>query len=874
MGLRLQAVQAVAAEPVGGDGCAVLEEQAHASNAGLIDIAFAVRVAVGINVADQEAAIPEHPRQHLHGGAAFVAQFGQRAGAGRLRQVDAVALQGAGADPEPVAEREQRAVVDRADVEHQCRAGAAFGLGQGRVVEAGRRTARIEQAGAATQVSEAGRQAVGDADAAEQLAGDVLDLDLVVDELAELDGLARGGLLDEEAGARIGVERDVEVHRLAQRGDGEGVAIRTRIDHPLGRQQARGQDRRKGVRARRHHVQAVDAGGHQREAVLAVGAGRQHAGCRRQRVGQEDAGQRAGVPAIAGAGDVEQAHHHTGDGRIGLAVEGGAEGVDQQTRLQLRRTAAGDGHRQAVVRLHAQPAVAAHQRRTQGIDGGHERLDVEIAGVRAGFGRDEGLDVAGQARRHGDHLGLGAQRVEVAARRVEAHVERLAGRQCGDRPGVLRVGEQAQRRRLIGHDHAHRVRIDRHRLRKQAVREQQPAERRHRPGGVRVDPHIEAARQRLAGRQLGREAERQRIDLPQVGRRTAAVAVFRLALQVVQQQRSAGRTGSHQCGVRRDQRAHQQQAHRAAIDQHRQPAGVAVPGVAGGQCEGDDFGHLGAGVRGRLEQLQQRAFGHRDAVDVRAGGALQHAARTEVCARNLTVGHAVGDAADEHEISKLAARQRAEGGAVVERRLARVGHAVAVAVPHQVQAQQVEIVVAAVREAQHIGAARVAGVGEPVRQGGDATGRAQHAVVAGQRERFEGLDRDADGVRIQARIEAAVGVEVGRPGGVVEPAASRRRGLGRTGEGCQPGQPRQPGQRPAGPGPGAPRQPGRSAQGHHAASLAAGLVASYGLIRTPKLTTAEAPAASVPTLALTVPVLPAAGAVTLPWLVVAATAAW
>ena len=49
---------------------------------------------------------------------------------------------------------------------------------------------------------------------------------------------------------------------------------------------------------------------------------------------------------------------------------------------------------------------------------------------------------------------------------------------------------------------------------------------------------------------------------------------------------------------------------------------------------------------------------------------------------------------------------------------------------------------------------------------------------------------------------------------------------------------------------------------------------AYGLIRTPKFTTADAPAASVPTLALTVPVLPAAGAVTLPWLVVAATAAW
>ena len=44
-------------------------------------------------------------------------------------------------------------------------------------------------------------------------------------------------------------------------------------------------------------------------------------------------------------------------------------------------------------------------------------------------------------------------------------------------------------------------------------------------------------------------------------------------------------------------------------------------------------------------------------------------------------------------------------------------------------------------------------------------------------------------------------------------------------------------------------------------------------MRTPKLITAEAPAASVPTLALTVPVLPAVGAVMEPWLTAAATAA-
>ena len=331
MGLRLQTVQAEAAQTVGDHKSAVFQVQPHARDARLASIALAVVVAVRVHIANQKATVAEHTRQHLHHGAAFVAELGQWPGAGGLGAVDAIALQCAGADPHAVAEGEQGAVVDRAHVEHQRRAGAPFGLGQRRAVEPG---CPAIDARTAAQVGKAGRQLVGNADAAEQLAADVLDLHLVVHKLAQLDGLARGGLLDEKAGARVGIQRDIEVHRLADRGDRESAAVGARrVDHTLGWQQARRQGGREGIRGWRHHQQPVDTRGDQREPVFTVGSGRQHARCGCRTVGQKDPRRAPRVAAVAGAGDVDQGHHGTGQRRAGLAVEDHTERVDQQAGL-------------------------------------------------------------------------------------------------------------------------------------------------------------------------------------------------------------------------------------------------------------------------------------------------------------------------------------------------------------------------------------------------------------------------------------------------------------------------------------------------------------------------------------------------------------
>ena len=329
---------------------AVLQVQPHPGDARFAVVALAVVVAIGVHIAEQETAVAEHAGQHLHQRAALVAELGQRPGGRRLRAVDAVAAQRAGADTHPVGQRQHGGVVERAHVEHQRRSNLAFGFGQHRAVVA--RAAAID-ARAAPQVSEAGRQAVVDANAAEQLAGDVLDLDLVVDKLTQLDGAARGGFLDEKPGPGVGIERDVEVHRFALGGDGELRAVGTRIDQPLGRLQAGGQRRRESVGRRRHHLQAVNAGRNQREAVCAVGAGGQHVRGGGHAVVQKDVRQSVRVTAVARAGHVEQADHRACQQRAGLAVEDHAERIDQHVGLQQGGAAAGHRNGQLVVRLDA-----------------------------------------------------------------------------------------------------------------------------------------------------------------------------------------------------------------------------------------------------------------------------------------------------------------------------------------------------------------------------------------------------------------------------------------------------------------------------------------------------------------------------------------
>ena len=364
---------------------AVFEKQPHTGNAGLVGVTLVVVVAVGVDLAQHQAPVAEHTGQHLHGSPAFVAELGQRAGAARLRPVDTVALQRTRAHPQPVAQRQQRAVGHRAHVEHQCRANTTLGLRQGGLVQPG---ATVEP-GTARQVGKTQRQLVTDADAAQQLAADVFDADAVVDKLAQLHRFAAAGFFDEKAGAWVSVQRDVQMHRRGLRCDGEGLAVRAGVHRAFGRQQVAGQGRREAVVARRHHPQLVNAGRHQRKAVLPVGAGGQHAGRAGQAVGHEDPRLATRLATVAAPVHVNQRQHGAGQRGVGLAVKHHAKRVNQHTGLQQRGAAASHRNQQLVIGAHAQLAVTTHHRQTPGVLCGHVGVDAESAGVGAGLGGQE-----------------------------------------------------------------------------------------------------------------------------------------------------------------------------------------------------------------------------------------------------------------------------------------------------------------------------------------------------------------------------------------------------------------------------------------------------------------------------------------------------
>ena len=873
MGLRAQAVQAVAALAVGRDVGAVLKEHAHARDARLASAAFAVGVAVGVDVANQVAAVGEHAWQHLHCSARLVAELGQRPGRRRLRAVDAGALQRAGADTHAVGQRDDGLVLDRAEVEDQHRADAAIGLGQGRAVEP---LGAGVKPRARALVGKAGWQVVGERDTAEQLAADVLDADRVVERLADLDRLARCRLVDEEAGARARVNRDVQVQRLAQRGDREFAAVRAgRLDRALGWQQAGRQGRGECVARRRHDVQPVGAGRDERELVAAVNVGQHRARRARHAVGQEDTGCAASNAEVAAAGHVDQRDDGAGDERAGLAVKHHAVRIDKHLGLHHGGAAAGRRHGEAVVGLDGQHAVASGDRSAVRVACRHAGLDVEDAAVDAGLNGDEGLGIAGELRRDQNRARLVAQRVGVALRRIDGHKERLAG---ADDRGVARVGrvvEKADRRRHLRHREAHEVRVGGDRRGAQAVHEEELRCGVDRPARVGVQRHVEAARERLAGHDGGRKAERDRIDEVQVGRRRGGVSGVALAALVVQRDRRTWRAKRSQGRVRRDHLAQQRQLHRHAVNADHHAAGRLVAGVAGDQRQRDAVKRLRAQVRRAHEDLQQCAFGNGDGVDVGRSQALVDAARTQVEPRDAVRRQAGGQGRHQHQIGRFAGTERAEGGTVGELCFAGVGAAVAVAVPGEGDALQVEVVIAAVGEAQHVTAWRVAGVGEPVRQCDDAAGWARHGVVAGEAQCFARLHRDPHQVRRDRGVEAELGVEVGRTRDVLDSAAGERRGRGRS-EGRGGAQAGAAGKQQ--------RQPqGRDDLRHDVAgevdkregrNARPSRLAHQGLMRTPKVSTAAAVGVNVPTVALSVPALPAAGALTVPCVVAAGTAAW
>ena len=210
---RDQSVETVLTLLVGHRVRAVLEVDAHARHAGLLGILHPVAVAVGEHLADQVRLGVEHAADDLHGRAGAV---GSQAAAHRLRAVDAAAALRADAEAHAVAERGLCALRQNAQRELQRRAGAACRIGQRRAV----------QPRAATHVREARRQQVVHQRARQRAGRGVVDLDGVVDEIANLGSDPVGALLDEQAAGGGPVERHVEAHRLALRtGDDEAVAV-------------------------------------------------------------------------------------------------------------------------------------------------------------------------------------------------------------------------------------------------------------------------------------------------------------------------------------------------------------------------------------------------------------------------------------------------------------------------------------------------------------------------------------------------------------------------------------------------------------------------------------------------------------------------
>jgi hypothetical protein len=104
VGAGTQVGKAVAAIDVGDRKAAVFQVDAHARHARLVLFAQAVAVAVGIHLADQVALLAEHARRHAHLGGSGDAGEHQWRGTGGKGAVDAVALQGAGADAQAVAQ--------------------------------------------------------------------------------------------------------------------------------------------------------------------------------------------------------------------------------------------------------------------------------------------------------------------------------------------------------------------------------------------------------------------------------------------------------------------------------------------------------------------------------------------------------------------------------------------------------------------------------------------------------------------------------------------------------------------------------------------------------------------------------------------------
>ena len=280
VGLRTNVVEAELALGVGDDEGAVLHVEAHIRNAALFKILNPVAVAVGIDLADDEAAVAEHAGQHLHRNAGDVADLGGNAGGDActkgLGAVDAVALQGARPHAHAVGQGEHLVIFDRTEVKDELGADAAFGLRQLGAIQT--HDACI-QAGAVWHIGKTGGQVVFHLNLAQQLAAAVFDLDGVVHKLTQFNRGARDCFFNEQATQGAGIERHVNVHRPGGQIDQELTAVRAfGVGGPPGGQQRRWQDRRKAVAAGRRDQQFVGAWDHSGEFVMPVGTGDHGAG--------------------------------------------------------------------------------------------------------------------------------------------------------------------------------------------------------------------------------------------------------------------------------------------------------------------------------------------------------------------------------------------------------------------------------------------------------------------------------------------------------------------------------------------------------------------------------------------------------------------
>ena len=448
VGDRGHAGEAVAAVGIGLGEIAVLEPDAHVGHTRFVGVAQAVGIAVGEYGAQDMAFAAEDAGVDLDLGCGHAAgECGN--GAAGLGAVDAIALQGAGADPHAVAQHAVRAGGQFADGDIEMRAAVGEFVLERRVIQAHR----------ARHIAETGRQGVSHDHAAHGVVRGVEHAHRVVQHFADFDHGARRVLLQVQH-ALDRVERNVDGDHAEGGADGEFAAIgAVQIGFAAGWQPAWLDLRWEAVVGGRDDFQAVQAGGDQREVVHAAGVGdggARHAG---NAVDVEHDRRAARVAAVAGAGDVDQGHGGAGDRLVADAVVHDADRVDQDVGRDFTAAAADNAGSEGVVGHDFDHAVADVVFMTIGIVRAvHDyRGDTEGAAVDAGLGGHVILAVAGFSGGDGDvdffgQVGVG---IAVGGRDLD---EQLAvgagGARHGGEGGRGEIGDAVVAPR------AHRVRFD------------------------------------------------------------------------------------------------------------------------------------------------------------------------------------------------------------------------------------------------------------------------------------------------------------------------------------------------------------------------------------------------------------------------------